>query len=431
MLFHNVITLAVFAQQAVSHAVEKNRGPALNQDFSLPDLIQAKKLPKTWALGGQALLEEGRVVLTPKKATKGSVWSQNEYPLDNSFTAEWTIRSTNHQGKSEGGLAMWFVGAKGAVDTELYNGPSKFDGLQLLIDNNGALGGTLRAHLNDGNKQLTSSDVYGDTFASCLLAYQDSTVPLTVRLTYDSSDNHLLKVQVDNRVCFQTRMVKFPIQSYKFGITAENADNEESFELLEFELYDSVLEESLLPNVNVMEQPRFVTKVINQKTGEEELVEKTALEMNGGADSVSNLDLLLKLNRIEGKVLANDIGMLSKTIDELIQIQTLQSRKLDKVIALFASRKSSSGQDGEDSEVVDESFKEFFKMDEKLEKLLLEQQRIRDASKQNSFGENGGPHIDEIVRKLTIWLMPLVAVMMVMAYYTFKIRQEIVKTKLL
>ncbi|SCU83555.1 LADA_0C12134g1_1 [Lachancea dasiensis] len=431
MLFYNVFGLLALAQHALSHSEPKTKASPSNVDFSLPDLIQAKKLPNTWISGGQTTLDEGRVVLTPKKSSVGSLWSKKEYSLGDSFTAEWTVRSTNYRGKSEGGLALWFVSGKGSDDLKLHNGPSQFDGLQLLIDSNGELGSTLRAHLNDGTKQLTSSNIYDETFASCLLAYQDSTVPLTVRLTYSSGNDNFLKVQVDNRVCFQTRKVSLPVQNYKFGITADNADTDESFELLQFKVYDDVIDESLIPNVNAMEQPRLITKVINEKTGQEELIEKTALEMSSDPGSISNFDLLKKLNRLEGKVLANDISVLSNAIDELISVQSLQSKKLEKVITLLASRKPSNGNGGEDDAVIDESFKDFFKLDEKLEKLLLEQQRIRESSKQNAFGDNGGPHIDEIVRKLTIWLIPLVALMLIMAYYTFRIRQEIVKTKLL
>ncbi|SCU79253.1 LAME_0A07932g1_1 [Lachancea meyersii CBS 8951] len=431
MIIKNIVQIGLLAQQALAGANSHSKAVSMNKDFSLPDLVLAEKLPNTFISGGQTVFEEGRIVLTPKASSKGSLWSQKEYALTDAFTAEWTVRSVKHKGKSVGGLAMWFISGKENDDLKLHSGPSQFDGLQLLVDNNGELGSTLRAHLNDGTKQLSSSNIYDETFGSCLLAYQDSTVPLTIRLTYSSGQNPLLKVQVDNRVCFQTRKVELPIQNYKIGITADNADNEESFELLQLEVYDGITEESMIPNANIMEQPKLLTKVINKKTGEEELVEKTALEMNGGADSISNFDLLKKMNRLEGKILANDIASLSSAIEELVQIQTVQSRKLEKVITLLTSRRTNSGKDGEDGTVIDESFKDFFKMDEKLEQLLLEQQKIREVSKQNAFGASGGPHIDEIVRKLSIWLIPLVALMMIMAYYTFRIRQEIVKTKLL
>ncbi|CUS22773.1 LAQU0S06e05688g1_1 [Lachancea quebecensis] len=427
MLVQHLWTLAAFAQLGLAHSKPKTEEQLLNKDFSLPDLIQTKKLPDAWVSGGDAILEEGRVVLTPKKSSKGSLWTKNGYTLGSSFTAEWTLRSTNHKGKSPGGLALWFVSANSPQDTELYNGPSKYEGLQLLIDNNGELDSTLRGQLNDGTQQFTSSDIYDKTFGSCLLAYQDSTVPLTVRLTYDSTKGGFFKVQVDNRVCFQTKKIHFPVEEYKFGITATNADNEESFELLQLEIFDGVLGEALKPNINAMEQPKLLTKLVNEKTGKEELRETSPLEMAAPGNTISNNDLLKKLNRLEGKILANDIGILASTIDELIQVQKQQAKNLEKVLAVLGSK--SVGQEGTEN-AGDDSFKDFFKLDEKLEKLLMEQRKLREASKSHA-SSNGGPHIDEVVRKLTIWLIPLVAVMMVMAYYTFRIRQEIVKTKLL
>lgn len=230
------------------------------------------------------------MVLTPKKSSKGSLWTKNAYTLGTSFTAEWTVRSTNHRGKSPGGLALWFVNANSPQDTELFNGPSKFEGLQLLIDNNGELESTLRGQLNDGTQQFTSANIYDKTFGSCLLAYQDSTVPLTVRLTYDSANEHFFKVQVDNRVCFQTKKIHFPAENYKFGITATNADNEESFELLQLEVFDGVLEEALKPNANAMEQPKLFTKLVNEKTGDEELRETSPLEMAAAGTAITNND---------------------------------------------------------------------------------------------------------------------------------------------
>ncbi|CAR25429.1 L-type lectin-like domain-containing protein [Lachancea thermotolerans] len=427
MLVQHLWTLAAFAQLGLAHSKPKTEEQLLNNDFSLPDLIQTKKLPDAWVPGENAVLEEGRVVLTPKKSSKGSLWTKNAYTLGTSFTAEWTVRSTNHRGKSPGGLALWFVNANSPQDTELFNGPSKFEGLQLLIDNNGELESTLRGQLNDGTQQFTSANIYDKTFGSCLLAYQDSTVPLTVRLTYDSANEHFFKVQVDNRVCFQTKKIHFPAENYKFGITATNADNEESFELLQLEVFDGVLEEALKPNANAMEQPKLFTKLVNEKTGDEELRETSPLEMAAAGTAITNNDLLKKMNRLEGKILANDIGILASTIDELIQVQKQQAKNLEKVLAMLGSK--SIGQESTDS-TGDESFKDFFKLDEKLEKLLTEQRKLREASKTHT-SSNGGPHIDEVVRKLTIWLIPLVAVMMVMAYYTFRIRQEIVKTKLL
>ena len=399
MLVQHLLTLAAIAHQSLAHGAAKPDTQLLNKDFSLPDLIQTKEWPKSWASSDDAILEEGRAVLTPKKSTKGSLWSRSGYSLEKSFTAEWTVRSTGFNGKSEGGLAMWFTAEKGEKDSQLYNGPSKFEGLQLLIENNGVLGSNLRAQLNDGSKVLTKDNIHDESFASCLLSYQDSTVPMTVRLTYDNSQEYLLKVQVDNRVCFQTKKVQFPSQKYQFGISADNANNAESFEVLQLKVYDGVVEDSLIPNANPMDQPKYITKVINEKTGQEEMKETSPLEMSNGGDSFSNYDLIKKMNRLEGKILANDISPLADKIEELVRVQKAQEKKLEKIISLLSSGAFTQGGGSEDGNVNTDSFKDFYKMNDKLEQILVQQEKIRETSKNHALANAGGPHVDELVRK--------------------------------
>lgn len=75
-----------------------------------------------------------------------------------------------------------------------------------------------------------------------------------------------------------------------------------------------------------------------------------------------------------------------------------------------------------------EKFKDFLSLNAKLDKMLVDQEKYREAAK--IHGQDG-PQVDEIARKLMIWLLPLIFIMLIMAYYTFRIRQEIIKTKLL
>lgn len=88
----------------------------------------------------------------------------------------------------------------------------------------------MTAYLNDGTKDLDiESSPY---FASCLFQYQDSMVPSTLRLTYNPLDNHLLKLQMDNRVCFQTRKVKIMGSSHLGWNKCYQRCTKESFEIL-------------------------------------------------------------------------------------------------------------------------------------------------------------------------------------------------------
>ncbi|KOG99775.1 Emp47p [Saccharomyces eubayanus] len=427
--------LAMWTGLSETHPLADNSDASkLNSDYSLPHLINLRKVPSNWQAGEQASLEEGRVVLTSKQNTKGSLWLKQAFNLKDSFTLEWTFRSVGYSGKTDGGISFWFVQDSGIPsDKSLYNGPAKYDGLQLLVDNNGPLGSTLRGQLNDGQKPVEIANIYERSFASCLMGYQDSSVPSTIRVTYDIDDNNLLKVQVDNKVCFQTRKIRFPTGSYHIGVSAENGrvdKNAESFEILKMQLFNGVIEDSLIPNVNAMGQPKMITKIIDQKTGKEKQIEKTVFDAD--KDKISNYELYKKLDRIEGKILANDINALDGKLNDVIKVQQELLSFMASLTNQRSTKQSTDNKKGVSTEDIiaedKEEYKDFLSLNQKLEKIVVEQEKYREAAKRHG---QGGPQVDEIARKLMIWLLPLIFIMLIMAYYTFKIRQEIIKTKLL
>ncbi|CAI4716709.1 AIG_G0043730.mRNA.1.CDS.1 [Saccharomyces cerevisiae] len=249
LLGTSMALIASVAQIVDAHATEKSDDTKLNQAMSLPDLISSTKVPKSWTAGDSSVLEEGRIILTPQRGTKGSLWQKENYKLEDSFTLEWTFRSVNYEGKSEGGLSFWFLSS---------NSRSDFKDKTFIMD--------LQSLMN----------VYDRSLASCLMGYQDSSVPSTLRLTYDRSENNLLKLQINNKICFRQKKVQFPAGEYRLGVTAENANTPESFEILKMEVYNGPIEDSYIPNVNEMGQPRVLTKVIDKETGQERLLEKEA-----------------------------------------------------------------------------------------------------------------------------------------------------------
>lgn len=411
-----------------AHPVDNSDEKILNKDYSLPSLLNLKKLPANWISADSTLLEEGRVILTPKKSTKGSLWVKTPYKLESSFTLEWTFRSVDYLGDSDGGLAFWIVAANVEDDKKLYNGPSKFDGLQLLVDNHGPLKSSIRGQLNDGSQVFSKNTIYDQSFASCLMGYQDSSVPTTARLTYDKDDNNLLKLQIDNKVCFQTRNIKFPTGEYRIGASAENVNNNESFEILKMRLFNGVIEESLIPNVNAMAQPKMLTKIIDSKTGQEQVVDKTEYDAETN-DRVSNYDLYKKLDRVEGKVLANDIVSLEGQLKEVAHVQEEMLKYITHLTTLLNNQVLAQDKESKKSASADsDNYKDFLSLNEKLENMMAEQEKIRENTRHDL---PMGPHADEIVSKLAVWLLPLIFIMFVMAYYTFRIRQELVKTKFL
>ncbi|CCK70558.1 Emp47p KNAG_0E02990 [Huiozyma naganishii CBS 8797] len=398
-------------------------------EYSLPDLISAgDKIPSNWDVKDRAVLKEGRFILTPEKKSKGSLWLKPEYNLKDSgsFTVEWTFRSLGFSGKSNGGLAFWMVLPTDVNDQALFNGPSKFNGLQLLVDDNSVLSQSIHAQVSDGSQIWNSDSIHDHSFASCLMGYQDSSVPLSLRLTYDSADDHLLKLQVDNRVCFQTRKINLAntLNSVKFGVSASNENTPEAFEVLQMHFYNYVTQDSLIPNVNSMGQPKMLTKVVDEKTGTEKIMDKDELEAQN--TKITNYELYKKMNRLEGKILANDINTLDEKVAQIMKIQEQLIHQLDQLSTAVQGRQDNSGKPNDK-----EQFKDFLSMDKKLEALLDEQAKIRENTRQAGINQHSGPQMDEIMRKLVIWMIPLIIIMLVMAYYTFKIKQEIAKTKLL
>lgn len=421
--------LAISLAAGLEGSSEHNEDKLFNPSYSLPDLFEINSIPSEWQSIGSARLEEGRIQLTPFQSSVGSIWSKQAYEIKDSFTIEWTFRSVGFSGKSESGIAFWLTDSEHKADDALFGGPSAFDGLQILIDSNGPLGSSARGILNDGSNKLSEASIYDQAFASCLLAYQDTSIPTTIRLSYDRADNNLLKLQIDNRVCFQTRKVLLPSNAkYRLGATARNDKNKESFELLKLSTYDGMTKASSFPNTNPMEQPKLVTKIINKDTGKEELVETDLMKMKGLAGKIDNYEIYKKLDRIEGKILANDIGDINSILQALLEAQQRNERKMEILTSsmevLFVAL-------GKESDNPTESFKDFISMNEKLEKLLIDQQKIREHTKQNLENSGHGLNIDEVVRRLMFWIVSLIVLMLIVAYYTFRIRQDIVKVKLL
>ncbi|CAD6638051.1 BAH_G0035130.mRNA.1.CDS.1 [Saccharomyces cerevisiae] len=388
-----------------------------NKGYSLPNLLEVtdqQKEVSQWTLGDKVKLEEGRFVLTPGKNTKGSLWLKPEYSIKDAMTIEWTFRSFGFRGSTKGGLAFWLKQGNEGDSTELFGGSSKkFNGLMILLRLDDKLGESVTAYLNDGTKDLDiESSPY---FASCLFQYQDSMVPSTLRLTYNPLDNHLLKLQMDNRVCFQTRKVKFMGSSpFRIGTSAINDASKESFEILKMKLYDGVIEDSLIPNVNPMGQPRVVTKVINSQTGEESFREK--MPFSDKEESITSNELFEKMNKLEGKIMANDIDPLLRKMNKIVENERELIQRLRPLLDLKKTA------------ISDDSFQDFLSMNANLDRLIKEQEKIRQDAK--LYGKQTKGH-DEIFSKISVWLALLIFIMITLAYYMFRINQDIKKVKLL
>lgn len=78
--------------------------------------------------------------------------------------------------------------------------------------------------------------------------------------------------------------------------------------------------------------------------------------------------------------------------------------------------------------ISDDSFQDFLSMNANLDRLIKEQEKIRQDAK--LYGKQTKGH-DEIFSKISVWLALLIFIMITLPYYMFRINQDIKKVKLL
>lgn len=176
-----------------------------------------------------------KVILTPPAPgnVRASLWSKKELVSPN-WMATMEFRATGPE-RGAGRLQLWLV-----KDGEFHVGQSsiysvgKFEGLAIVVDTMGGSGGMVRGYLNDGTKDYKSMQnnaVDGLAFGHCSYSYRNLGIPGQITVRQDQS---MFKVEVDGKVCFQTKSVRVPT-GYTFGITANSAEVPDSFEV--YKLY--------------------------------------------------------------------------------------------------------------------------------------------------------------------------------------------------
>lgn len=426
----------------------------LNTIYSLPDLLANNKLANNKDKGlpnyefQNTELLDGRIVLNYNELGGGMLSkSGKHFKQSDSFAIEYTIRNLanladkpkdNSLFDSNDNFAFFLADDLNKIDDLIINESNinklAFNGILLYLDAKDKYGGELKFIMNDGaSKYSTMNDLYQNSIGSCLINYyEDSSIPITIRLNYDASQ-HLLSVQVDNKICLQTRSVNlnsfdngkiYKIATTSSGLTKSNS----KFEVLKLNFFDSLIQDSYLPNIKSMPQPKILNKIVNKDTGD-----VVYQEIDKLSDSDINLlKLYKKLNTIEGKVIANDNVDLFKKVERLEDLSIKQFKQIEKLLSVIEVLASSST---EGSNILDNSeFKDIVGVNEKLEKLLVEQQEWKSSHQYNSKSNSNSDskvHVDEIIFKLLLWLSPLGVIMLVMVYFTFSIKREIGKQKLL
>lgn len=228
-----------------------------------------------WEIKGSATLNNGRFLLTPEKSGRyeGSLWNKNFKLSKKSWTIDFVFRALGEIGKTGNGLVFWLLNdSRGNVerlvqaDTGLYGGPTRFDGFAIAVDSNGPLGSTLSGYANDGTGTLTtdSPNFHKLAFGKCIIGYQNSQVPATIRISYDEF-KHQFKVSIDNKICFETNQFKIPENENNFivGVSAESglSNKREAFEIFKIQVYKNILEtEQKYSAVELAAQPVVVTE---------------------------------------------------------------------------------------------------------------------------------------------------------------------------
>lgn len=215
------------------------------------------------------VFENGRVILTPKPVIvssddkseiSGALWTRATNPFKNGFTMELVIRSLGSVGATGASMSLFFINEDfNKFDSSNSHGPSKFEGLQVLVDSSDKeKKSSIVSFLNDGS----ATDRSG-AFSSCSFPYQDSQVPFTLKVGYEEG---LFKMTVNNKLCFETDKVTLPLSDgkWRLGITGSSPKDfkkYEQFEILKIKTYNKVIDELRKPTTDYLHDGPIVVTV--------------------------------------------------------------------------------------------------------------------------------------------------------------------------
>lgn len=169
------------------------------------------------------------MILTPPAPgnQRGAVWSNlglsaQYWEIDVDFRV-------NGPERASGNLVVWLAhdGGHEVGASSVYT-VGRFEGLAVLIDQQGGTGGMIRGFLNDGMRDYRhEASVDSLSFGHCLYAYRNRGSPSQLKLRHDEKGFH---VEIDGHMCFESPHVEIP-PGYHVGVTAASADNPDSAEV--------------------------------------------------------------------------------------------------------------------------------------------------------------------------------------------------------
>lgn len=190
-----------------------------------------------WTYKGDVRKESTFVSLAgPKQNEQGSVWTSEKVPFD-----EWTLEATikvfadKSQPTGRSGLALWYTNAQLPLGT-VHGATDRWDGLSVMVDSLGKVGGAVRGHLNDGSYRFeTATNLQEEALSLCVLPYRDSAAPITLRIGYGQGG---FAVDVNKQRCFVSTEISLP-RGF-FGISAESASSSDQFVVERLEINSGI-----------------------------------------------------------------------------------------------------------------------------------------------------------------------------------------------
>lgn len=397
--------------------------------------------------------------MTPKSNSVGALKNPIAMPYD-SWTLETIFRAPGKK-STNGGGAFALKYTKETTD-DVYQA---FDGLNVVVDSESALGGAVHVYLSDGSEALETikkEERYEKALGSCLLTYDDSDVPNTLRIAYYSDK---LVVQINNRVCLKTSKVKLP-SNYKVSVNAASGSGNERFELLKLKTYSGVISEILDNDGLSAPQPQVVTefvqldndgevvdkKVVKQEPetathhseptthnikfdsqilhaiesiqkSNDELVENFSsmqsklLAMSSGSDNGKVDFSYLEEQNKKLKQISNQVSQLSTKLDDVSsRLTTLESNTRLELSKVVGSVNELSAKNIEQLRDNEHSVTELSK---KIDFLILSE---KDRAKLTP--------VTDVVHGLKLLIIPVLAVSVALCFFAYRLRHDI-KTKLL
>ncbi|KAF3938335.1 hypothetical protein ABW19_dt0210094 [Dactylella cylindrospora] len=185
-------------------------------------------IPNFIVVGNPQILSD-RVILTPPAPgnQRAAIWSDHS-----NHNEDWELhvpfRASGPE-RAGGSLTFWYTlrGASTTGTSTIYTA-KPFEGFALVVDSSEGTG-KIRGFLNDGSTDYSiHHHPQSLAFGQCDVAYRNLGRPSDLKILYKA--DHGIKVELDDRLCFESDKVSLP-KNYRFGVSAASAENPDSFEI--------------------------------------------------------------------------------------------------------------------------------------------------------------------------------------------------------